>query len=192
MTEADATVVASVVTTIGTLAAVFVGWWLLRGKVRGLEEALDASKASIDQHALDVNTMLSRIRDDVAEQISPVVESIGKLRADAEEPEPKPAGGRRDRLWKAWIKVRDKVEQSAAQPHIDGRTRAAYARIDKRQYYRLIDALAERNHLIGNSERYRDALDLWMRFRSNRAQPTEAEVNRLEQIAEELAGALAR
>jgi hypothetical protein len=91
-----------------------------------------------------------------------------------------------DNMRENWTRIRDRLEQIAANPDIDGRRRARYNRIDRRQYEDLVIALQNDGALGQNTTSYRDAVDLWQRFRNGRATPSAAEVQEMRDLARRL------
>lgn len=73
----------------------------------------------------------------------------------------------RERLIESWNQIRDLLEEAAADPEIDGRTRAKYARIDRRNYSHLADALSDDGYLPGNAHTWEKAISLWYESRKH-------------------------
>lgn len=181
VTEPQATIIAAALTIVAAIAGVALGAWLFGGRVKDLGSAIEATDKILKAHKSEVDVTLT----DIKAQIGSMVESLGQLRGNvgdlqsANEPEGQ-------NLWRetrdAWEAVRDKLEQIAVRPDIDGRTRAKYARIDRRRYHDLIASIGNDGYLAPNRELYEEAIGLWMRYRNGRANPTRAHLNRLQEL----------
>lgn len=200
LTEAQATLLAAVITIVGAGLGVLIGWRLLGGKVKDLEDALDRSKVRLEQHELVVTEALETIN----EQIGAILGGLGQVRGSVEDmqagatptAEPSATGGQgavpdtqsqataieeadlRDALKGGWIAIRDQIDAIAAS-HPDGRTRAKYGRFYRRNYQPLIDCLDEDGMMNGNAALFGEANTLWQRFQRGRAAPTPEEVQRM-------------
>jgi hypothetical protein len=86
----------------------------------------------------------------------------------------------------SWEKIKDKIETIAANPEIDGRTSAKYGRIDRRQYLKLIEALEADKQLGTHAPLYWEAIELWQKYRPNRAVPTIEDVQKMEDLANKI------
>jgi hypothetical protein len=184
LTIAQATLLASLVTFLGAIVAVLLGWGLFSGKVRDINSALSATSDKIKNHQSNVIQVLA----DIEARVAGLAESAGQLRADVldqKAAEPLPEGGKPDiesadavpaeedlffALAAGWHAIRDRLEEIAADPNIDGRTAAKYQRIDRRNYADLIESLS-RDNRITDREAFLEAARLWSRFRSRRAAP---------------------
>ena len=89
-----------------------------------------------------------------------------------------------------WERIRDRLEAIAANSQIDGRTRAKYGRIDRRRYSDLVNALHNDGEIGADVNFYRDAVELWQKFRTGRATPSEGEVQTMQDLAGRLTGTL--
>ena len=184
------------------MVGVALGWRLFGGRVRDLKSALDKSdellrnhqstviKAlesiklklqSIDELAITTTAGISKIRGDIGE--------IGDAQALANEPN---AASKADlsnqaSMKELWTAIRDKLEMAAAESSLDGRTRAKYARIDRRRYRDLVEAMAMDGALGANTAEYRQALEIWSRYRSGRNTPSAADSTAMTQLARKLA-----
>jgi hypothetical protein len=87
-----------------------------------------------------------------------------------------------------WERIRDRLEAIATNSQIDGRTRAKYGRIDRRRYGDLVTALHNDAALGADTNVYRDAVELWQRFRTGRSTPSATEVHTMQNLAERLTG----
>ena len=97
-----------------------------------------------------------------------------------------PEGNRRDLLQNKWNSIRDHLE-SIANDIKDGRTRARYTRIDRRNYLDFIEALISDHVIKANPGKYREALEIWKKYKNGRTTPSNNDAARMEVLARELA-----
>ena len=189
MSEALATVVAAIIAAIGTIGAVGIGGLLFRGKVKDIESALSQIESGLLAHKQSVQELLAEL----TEQTTASLQRLNDLRVGMDEQrnegpaEDTPQGEEtspREQLIAQWHRVRDRIEALAAGPDIDGRTRAMYARQDRRSYWQLLEVMQERGHLKGHKADFDAALEIWMRFKANRATPTEKDIVSLRNLAD--------
>ena len=181
-TPPQATIISGALTVIAAIAGVGLGAWLFSGRVSDLKSALDESDRLVAEHRSAIEREVQDIREQVSGLTTSTLVALGEVRAtlsDIEEadapPQPVTQGGGRERLQEDWNAIRDSLEQLAADPLIDGRTRARYARIDRRRYADLINALAGDHRLGGSAAEFREAVGIWQRYRNGgepRARPT--------------------
>ena len=186
------------------LAAVFgvvIGWWLFSGRVKDLKGALDESDRLLTAHRTSVEKALIDINEKVTginEQFTTTVESLGQLRGKVsdlesasssidEAPITERAANPKD-LRDDWEAIRDQLEQRAADPSVDGRTRARYARIDRRGYLDLIDALNNDRALGVEAPSYREANIIWQKYRNGRRSPTIDDARKMSSLRQMLVG----
>ena len=79
----------------------------------------------------------------------------------------------------SWGRIRDRL-QAIALADTDRRARTRYARIDKRRYPDLVAALDYDKKLGADASFFREAADLWQKFRAGRAIPSTSEVQRMQ------------
>ena len=196
LTQGQGTVIAAIITVIAALGGVVLGWLLFSGRVRNLETALDASERKVQDHLQRVESSLqqyeSRLNDqlsDFALQLSRLSGSVADIPTTSRGSSIEPAQqNAQDNMRESWTRIRDLLEQIASKSQIDGRTRAWYNRIDRRRYEDLVSALQNDGQLGENAASYRDAVELWQRFRSGRATPSTDEVRRMGELAKRLTG----
>lgn len=197
LTEPQAMIISALITVAAAVVGVLLGSWLFGSRVRDLQSALDASKEMVAAHREHVETSLQDVRTKLAEMetllgttietIGQVRGSIGDLSANAQEPVANAAmEDHREAIRSSWEQIRDTLETIAADPHTDGRRRAKYARIDRRNYRWLIDSLDIDGYLQGAAERFREAVDLWHRFRNGRVRPDKEHADRMSELRDEL------
>jgi hypothetical protein len=190
MTEAYATLIAALITAFGTVSAVAIGVSSFRGRVKDVESALTAIENSMISHQTNMGNLMSEL----AEQATTTLQRLNAVKQELDEREPEPVvevegHGQpfRQQLLEQWHRVRDKIEALAADAEIDGRTRAMYARRDRRSYWALIEEMDERGHLRGGIAPYNEALELWMRFKNNRVVPNLDDIARMTNLADRVA-----
>lgn len=203
LTDAQATILAAIITIVGAGLGVVLGWLLLSGKVNDLEGALDRSKERLEQHEQAVSEKLDVIND----QIGAILGGLGQVRGGVEdiqagaspsaEPPPAPLeepvaaaaahalaledADMRDALKRDWMAIRDRIEAIAAS-HPDGRTRAKYGRFYRRTYEPLIESLEADGMFDGQAGMFLEANALWRRFQSGRAVPNELEAETMREL----------
>lgn len=191
LSDAQATILASIVTVLGAAGGVLLGWRLFSGRITNFEQAMEAVERRLDQTLTGLSDRLQALEQEASANTA----SLGSLRADAEEqqasanlPEEQPnAANLRELIKTDWIVIRDRLETIAANPAIDGRRRAKYARFSRRNYADLIESLAEDGQLGRFAQAFREANALWQQFQRGRAVPTDdarAEMSRLREATE--------
>jgi TolA-binding protein len=207
ITAPQATILSAGVTALAAVVGVTLGWLLFAGRVKSLKEALDRSEALIQDHAGQVQAALTahstaidaeivRMNErlvHLSEDMQVNVTTVQTLRADfadAEtqgEDEEQPAAeaheNRLDQLRSDWNAVRGRIEAIASDPAVDGRSRARYARIDRRQYWALVDELTKPQDLLhGQHDLFSEAVELWHRYRNGRNEPTPQDAARMSEL----------
>lgn len=196
LTAPQATLLSGALTFLAAVIGVLLGWWLLSGKVKDLRTAVEESDKLLKEHSAAVAATLAELRGKVTEldsQFTTTIESLGQLRgavgdiqAVAAPEEAAPVEASREALRGAWEAIRDHLERIAANPEIDGRTRAKYGRIDRRRYLDLVGALDWDGQLGKQGDRYRDAVNLWQQHRTGRRAPTAKDCERMMRLRDEL------
>lgn len=193
LTQPQATLLASGVTAVGTLLAIFIGWLLFSGKVRDMKSALDATDSLLREHQVRVQQSLS----DIEEKISGLSASTAQFRADVSDKQAQEEGevaaekGIKaevakltfDDLSQNWHRVRDKLEEVAADSRIDGRTAAKYARIDRRNYADLVSALNKDARLEDKGEQFLKAAQIWSSHRTRKKVPSQETIQQMIDLA---------
>lgn len=199
VTAAQATIISGVCTLAAALFGVLFGWWLFSGRVSDLKSAIKESDNLIKQHRSDVQVALTGLGSSLSDlqlQFSTTLEALGQLRGSVsdiqsstlEEPANETQANRREQVRSDWNAIRDVLERTAAAPDVDGRTRAKYARIDRRKYWELVDALARDGALAKHEDAFRQAVALWMRYRNGRREPTTADATSISNLRAQLVG----
>lgn len=195
LTQPQATVGASIVTTIGTLTAIFLGWRLFSGKVKDMKSALDATENMLREHQVRVQQSLA----DIEEKLGGLSVSTAQIRADvsdkqAVEQEALEQTGVQDEVSEAaelsfedlsqnWHRVRDKLEEIASDSRIDGRTAAKYARIDRRNYVDLVSSLNKDSKLGDKGEQFLTAAQIWSSHRTRKKAPNQETIQKMIDLA---------
>jgi hypothetical protein len=207
VTTPQATIVSGGLTLLAAVGAVLLGSWLFSGRVKDLRGALDASDKLLTDHSASVRTALLNITErltDLDAQFTTTLESLGQLRGNVsdlqsaeasrtETPGAGPAAAPEppvtsEKLREDWAAIRDRLEQRAADPAIDGRSRAKYARIDRRRYLALIDAMAGDDALGNEAPNYREAARIWQKYRTGRSSPTFEDAAKMSSLRQMLVG----
>lgn len=186
-------------TAIGAVLGIVIAGRFFSGKAKTLNEALAASQAMLEDHAAAVSVTLEGIRERISvldAQTSSLASGLGRIEANTvelaetgESPKSPTAGEDSwDTLRALWFEVRDELERRASDERIDGRTRAAYGRIDRRQYYLLIEKMTDRGTLGPRaSSLFSDALALWQGCKSGRVPVRLEDVKRMRGLRDRLA-----
>ena len=174
LTEAQATLMSGLLTLLSGLFVAVVAPLVIGKQFRSVTEAADEAKSvvqSITDRLKNLQVQVSAVRNEVA---------------DGPEPEPQSATAqdveRRDALKSLWSEIRARVEDVATNPSINGQRRAKYARIDRRIFKDLIDALDEDNNLGTSGSLLREANTLWNTYRPNRIQATDRDLARMKEL----------
>jgi len=211
LTAPQATIIASIIAVIGAIFGLLLGWWLLNGRVRDLKTAIDHAGTIIETHRANVDRTLrlveeqiSGLRSTVSELeskivtvgtlLQPIVEGVGKIQGSVSDLQSSndqevDVGGQpnpQQTLREDWVSIRDKLEEMANDPAVDGRTRAAYARIDRRSYADLINAISKGNGNKPEMAKFREAVALWHKYRTGRSTPPRDDVEKMKKIRAEL------
>lgn len=197
LTDAQATIISAVLTIVAAVAGVSLGARMFGNRVRDLQGALDASKVMVDDHRQYVESALNEIRrklSDFETLFGTTLESLGQLRGSlgdisagtGEAAKTEKEQATLESIRDAWDPIRDTLEAIAANPDIDGRTRAKYARIDRRNYNWLVDALDDDGALRGRGELFRQAVALWHKYRTNKLVPPPEAVSKMSALRSEL------
>lgn len=188
LTQPQATLGSGIITFIGAIAAVLLGWWLFSGKVRDIKSALEVTDKLLTDHQSRVQQSLA----DVEEKLSSLTASTAQIRADVsdrqaldEEDADEPIGQAGthepnfEDLASSWLKIRDRLEEIASDSRIDGRTAAKYARIDRRKYADLVASLNKDGMLEGKGADFLEAAQIWASHRSKKKEPTQDTISRM-------------
>lgn len=200
-TAPQATIVSGGLTLLAAVLGVVIGWWLFSGRVKDLKSALEESDSLLADHRSSVEKTLLEINEMVKglnEQFATTLESLGQLRGNVSDlqsatlsTDETPNAGQPatpEKLRDDWAAIRDQLEQRAADPAVDGRRRAKYARIDRRRYLDLIDALANDGALGVDTSSYREASAIWQRYRNGRRTPTADDAKKMSGLRQALVG----
>ena len=175
-------------TAIGAVIAVLLAQKFFGNRVSSLKDGVEQTEKTIKEFEASFEEKIASIADTFNETFSGIERSLATTQAaiyegqrDSEdEDEHVDAGGEEDqhdargRVADYWHKIRDKLEEIASSPNIDGRTRAKYSRIDRRSYYDLVNALESDGHIV-DAHTANTATYLWYSCR------------RKEEVAEECA-----
>lgn len=199
VTEPQAAIVSALLTILAAVLGVLLGAALFGNRVKTLGDALNASDKLLRSHKEVVEAQLTEMRlkllgFDAA--FATTSESLGQLRGSIGDlqstsvavVDADPADdASREQLRSDWEAIRDQLERLAANPQIDGRTRARYARIDRRRYGDLVNSLADDDRLGTHAGDYRAAIALWHQYRNGRRKPVVGDVRRMQELRQALA-----
>jgi hypothetical protein len=192
LSDAQATLLAALVTVVGAGLAVLLGGRVFGGKVTDLKSAVEDSGKTIEVHLRSLDAAIDQITEGV-KTLDSTNAAFGQKLASleggrSEPPEPSIAvavagdvvdiDGTKSAFLLAWEEVRGIFESIANNPALDGRTRASYLRVDRRSYDDLITKMASgREPSLTNVDAAREAVRLRNRFRTGRAKPIQADVD---------------
>jgi len=196
LSPGQGSLLAGVMTALGAVLGIIIAGGFFSGKVKTLKEALDTSQEMLERHAETVGDTLEGIRERISvldAQTSSLASGLGRIEANtvelsesAEQAGLEQAGLEQaiedpwNRVRELWFEIRDELERRASDEAIDGRTRAAYGRIDRRQYYLLIEKMTEKRTLTAAvSEAFDSALAIWQRYKSGRTAVRPDDINRM-------------
>jgi len=164
-----------------------------------VEDLIDSTQSVKDQarHIRETHDELEKLRDEINIQLSSVIDGISKLKNSFSDIKDAPyfvetetENGDVNLLRKSirddWGAIRDAIEGIASDPEIDGRTRARYGRIDRRQYWFLLEALNDDGRLGRDFKDFITANDIWQRHKSNRTNPGAEDVQAMRSLRETL------
>ncbi len=195
LTQPQATLGASIVATVGALAAIVLGWRLFSGKVKDMKSAIDATDSMLRDHQVRVQQSLA----DIEEKLGGLSVSTAQIRADVSDKQAvdqealEQAGAQTEvaetaelsfeDLSQNWHRVRDKLEQIASDSRIDGRTAAKYARIDRRNYVDLVSSLNKDGKLGDKGEQFLTAAQIWSSHRTRKKAPHQDSIQKMIDLA---------
>lgn len=197
LTEPWAILLSGVATLVAALVVAILGPWILSRRFETLDDAANSAQEAVgnvrDRMAtLDIQIgALERSLATVQNVLNDFFEDQ-KAEEEAQPQLEEPAGGageapaRREQLRSYWNDVRSRVEDIAANPATDGRTRAKYSRIDRRNFRRLLEAIREDGGLGQNPQPYFEALGIWSRYRANRTVVTEQDLNAMQVLRNQI------
>ncbi len=195
LSEGQGTVIAALITVVAALSGVVLSWRLFGGRVKNLESALATTEGNVQGHIKVVENALAEYESKLNEQLSSFSLQIGQLSGSiADLPTQNPIvvepvqQNYQDTIRENWARIRDRLEGVAADPKIDGRTRARYGRIDRRKYWDLVTALQNDGLLGLDGNFYKEAVDHWLKFRNGRLVPGKGDAQKMKNLADRLTG----
>ncbi|MFS4436654.1 hypothetical protein ACMA5I_00435 [Paracoccaceae bacterium GXU_MW_L88] len=194
LTQPQATLGSGVVTFLGAICAVLLGWMLFSGKIRDMKSTIQETDDILKEHQFEVKKTL----DEIESKLSSLTASAAQIRADVadnqafdtdEADEKAEVDGNElsfEDLSSSWWKIRDTLESIASDPEIDGRTAAKYARIDRRSYSDLIESLDFDGKLGSDGDRFLEAAKIWLSHRPRKKKPSQEVIMRMVALANSL------
>jgi hypothetical protein len=166
---------------------------LFSGRVRNLETALATSESQVQAHLRNVENALKEYESKLNEQLASLSSQLVQVSSSvAEIPTSSPVviepaeQKAQDNIRENWARIRNRLEAIAADSKVDGRTRARYNRIDRRRYGDLVNALDIDGALGADKTYYRNAAELWQKFRTGRVTPSAAQLREMQELADRL------
>ena len=158
-------------TAFGAVVAVLIAQKFFGDRVSGLQDAVGKTEESVEEFEQKFEQKLTTLSENLDRTFSSLQSSLAKTQAAvyenqssdgdaAEENGLEKNKGTRDRVIESWHKIRDRIEELASSPNVDGRTRAKYSRLDRRSYYDLASALAY-DGFLPDLETAENAINLW-------------------------------
>lgn len=190
ITAPQATIIAGILTLAAAIVGVLLGAWLFGNRVGDLKGALEVSDRLLNDHKSAVESGLVNLEAQFNDFMATTRESLGQLRGVVGDIESNAASPQEDEsqarssedLREDWSAIRDDLERQAVEPTIKGQTRAKYARIDRRNYMDLVNALVSDGHLHGDVDRFREAIALWYKFRTGKRMPSPDDNKKMKQL----------
>ncbi|MBL4927286.1 hypothetical protein [Fuscibacter oryzae] len=178
MTEAQATIISGVLTVLAGIIAALLGGWVFSKKVKSLEDAISDANDKLGLHVEGFKKEIDKLGERLKE-IQEVTQETGEkvIRQNADivdrqeavqDLATSPDGDLKSKFSEAWEVVRSAIEDRAVDPSIDGRTRAKYLRIDRRQYRDLANALRADGNLNLDEGSVFGAIELRQSYRNGR------------------------
>ncbi len=172
---------------------------VIQRRMKTFDEAIRASENRVQEHLSVSESWLRdhfRVQAEAFEEFASAQNEfasqqafrMGNLEADiipVMPPDTVPAAQQdaRSNMRASWGRIRDRL-QAIALADTDRRARTRYARIDKRRYPDLVAALDYDKKLGADASFFREAADLWQKFRAGRAIPSTSEVQRMQEFAD--------
>jgi len=88
----------------------------------------------------------------------------------------------RESFKRDWLDIREIIDTAATSTEVDGRRRARYLRIDRRNYKDYFEAIAHDGNIPEPVDQFRRAVDLWTRHRTARAPISRADVEEMREL----------
>ncbi|MHA6686352.1 hypothetical protein [Mesorhizobium sp. A556] len=197
ITAPQAIIISSVLTIAAVVAGILVGAKLVGNRVRELNAALAASNQLVLDHKAKVDASLADFRSRLQlfeSLLSSTMNNVGTLQeftgGTPNQTEAKvytmAVEATRERLQDDWNAIRDHIEAIASSPSVDGRTRGRYARLDRRRYAELVEALAKDLRLGDRPEDFDKAAAIWSKYRNGGSQPSMLDVATMAQLRKAL------
>jgi polyribonucleotide nucleotidyltransferase len=201
ITEAQAILLSGILTLLAAVAGIYLGWWLFSGRVKDLESALAESQNIINSFGNSTREELSKLRNEIetltiqAQASAKSIGEIGGSVTDLVEKSDVSAGIDDDdpkaKLRRLWESIREIIETIASDKNIDGRTAAKYQRVDRRNYSDLVWHLSNDGRLKGHDSEINEAVDIWKKYRTGRATPTQDDVVKMQTLLSALSRSFA-
>ena len=185
-------------TATGAIGAIVLAQHFFKSRITNLQGAIEKTELVVQQFQASMAEKLAAIDRDVGslnQALSGVQTAVSQTQAaihensqidDEEAPVAQQGNASfKEKLSQTWHELIEHIEQVASSPNIDGRTRAKYARIDRRSYYDLFGSLSDDGRLNGLQPQADEAAQLWYANRRRNVVPSE-DVDRMTQLRDQL------
>jgi len=160
-------------TATGAVAAVLIVQHYFGGKVKNVTNSLEEIQriitefqvtieerfAQITSTIVDVDASISGLQD-VAASTQAAVYDNRELDGGNEFPSENEIDKKR-KVYEIWEQIRGVIEKIASSDEIDGRTRAKYARKDRRSYYTLLESLSADGRISDYVSQFNRSAEIW-------------------------------
>jgi hypothetical protein len=202
ITAPQAIIISAVLTIVTAVVGILFAAKLFGDRVRELNATLAASNQLVLDHKAKTDASLADFRSRLRvfeSLLNSTTANVGILQEFLEGTADKgdfkietlAVEATRERLQDDWNAIRNRIEAIAAAPSIDGRTRARYARIDRRKYIDLVEALANDKQLGDRPEDFEKAAAIWAKYRGGGSQPSTLDVATMAHLRKALVPAVA-
>lgn len=161
-------------------------------ELKGTAESARTQAGTIRQTMGDVREVSSQVKD-LGVLIASVQEALANTQNTLLESRPEqalrpandgatPNESGRDEIRRLWRGLQEDIERQASRPDINGNTRAKYARLDRRNYFRLIEYLQDDGKLRGDFGLWREAYDKASSASHSPTEPSPTTVARMREL----------
>ena len=197
ITPGQGSAISGLFTMLGAVVGILLANHFFAGRVKTLREALDEAHSMLTDHAAKTTQTLASISERLLildTQSSSLASGVARIESNTADISDHALGdgpqGEAEN-WNAlrldWFAIRDDLERRASNDQIDGRTRAAYGRVDRRRYGELIEKMRNGGNLSSaDAKKFDEALAIWQRYKNGRARVTPIDAGRLKKLRADL------
>lgn len=180
LTEGQALLISSLATLLSAFIVAVLGPWILQRRLQNM----DASAREVHERIQQFNDLFASLEAGLSHAQNAMSDYNDRL-TQQQSPEGDPTTESEADQWRrevmeAWADVRDRIETLASQPSLHSKRRAKYARIDRRNYGNLLSALSKDG--VINSPHWDDAYKIWSRYRTNRSEVSQQDVEMMRSL----------